>query len=59
MCEDTVSQGELIEELFESMVPMKRIEDVADVANAIVFMSSEEAPFMTGAVLSLDRGISA
>jgi NAD(P)-dependent dehydrogenase (short-subunit alcohol dehydrogenase family) len=59
MYEDVVTQGVLTEELFESLVPMKKIGDVADVANAIVFMSSEDAPFMTGAVLSLDGGLSA
>jgi NAD(P)-dependent dehydrogenase (short-subunit alcohol dehydrogenase family) len=59
MFEEVVSQGVLTAEFFESMVPMKKVGNVADVANAIVFMSSEDAPFMTGAVLSLDGGMSA
>jgi NAD(P)-dependent dehydrogenase (short-subunit alcohol dehydrogenase family) len=41
------------------MVPMKKVGEAEDVANAIVFMSSTDSPFMTGAVLTIDGGICA
>lgn len=40
----------------ERMHPMGRLGDPAEVANAIVFLASDEASFVTGAVLPVDGG---
>ncbi len=40
-------------------VPLGRLGEVEDVANAVVYLASEESRFMTGAELKLDGGISA
>jgi NAD(P)-dependent dehydrogenase (short-subunit alcohol dehydrogenase family) len=40
----------------EQMHPMGRIGEPAEVANAIVFLASDEASFITGAVLPVDGG---
>ena len=48
------------EKVLQGMVahtPMGRIGDVRDIANAYVFLASEEASFITGAVLRVDGGI--
>jgi NAD(P)-dependent dehydrogenase (short-subunit alcohol dehydrogenase family) len=36
--------------------PMGRIGDPAEVANAILFLASDEASFITGAILPVDGG---
>jgi len=37
--------------------PLKRLGDVEDIANAYCFLASDEAKFITGAVLSVDGGV--
>ena len=36
--------------------PMGRLGEPAEVANAILFLASDEASFITGAVLAVDGG---
>lgn len=43
-------------EYIESSVPMKRFGTPEEIANAIVFLSSEKASFITGTVLKVDGG---
>ncbi|HTI74676.1 MAG TPA: SDR family oxidoreductase, partial [Mycobacterium sp.] len=40
----------------ERMHPMGRIGEPAEVASVIVFLASDEASFVTGAVLPVDGG---
>jgi NAD(P)-dependent dehydrogenase (short-subunit alcohol dehydrogenase family) len=40
-------------------VPLGRIGDPVDIANAVLYLASDESRFMTGAELKLDGGISA
>jgi NAD(P)-dependent dehydrogenase (short-subunit alcohol dehydrogenase family) len=40
-------------------VPLGRIGETADIANAVLYLASDESRFMTGAELKLDGGISA
>ncbi len=40
----------------ESMHPMGRIGEPAELASAIVFLASDDASFITGAVLPVDGG---
>jgi 3-oxoacyl-[acyl-carrier protein] reductase len=37
--------------------PLRRLGEPRDVANAYLFLSSEEADFINGAVLSVDGGL--
>lgn len=39
--------------------PLRRIGEPADIANAVFFLASEQASFITGAVLTVDGGMSA
>jgi NAD(P)-dependent dehydrogenase (short-subunit alcohol dehydrogenase family) len=43
----------------ERQVPLGRLGEADDVANAIVYLASDESRFMTGAEIKLDGGISA
>jgi NAD(P)-dependent dehydrogenase (short-subunit alcohol dehydrogenase family) len=40
-------------------VPLGRLGEAGDVANAIVYLASDESRFMTGSEIKLDGGISA
>lgn len=48
---DTVKQGILDE------IPLKRIGKARDVANAVMFLSSDEADYITGQVICVDGGM--
>jgi 3-oxoacyl-[acyl-carrier protein] reductase len=43
-------------EKFKSTVPLGRLAEPNDVANACLFLSSEEANFITGVMLEVDGG---
>ena len=45
-----------VNRLIESTVPMKRFGTPDEIADAVLFVSSERASFITGAVLSVDGG---
>lgn len=50
----------LSEDIVESMqkqIPLGRFGQVEDVANAIVFLASNEASYITGQVLNIDGGM--
>ena len=40
-------------------IPLKFVGEPNDIANAVVYLASDESRFMTGAELKLDGGISA
>ena len=40
-------------------IPLKKVGDPDDIANAVLYLASDESRFMTGAELKLDGGISA
>ena len=40
-------------------LPLGRLGEATDVANAVVYLASDESGFMTGAEMKLDGGISA
>lgn len=45
-----------VEKMINDMVPMKRFAKPEDIANAVVFLSSPKASFITGATLVVDGG---
>ena len=50
------ARKEFFEQYIEREVPMKRFGTPAEIANAVVFMSSGAASFVTGASLIVDGG---
>ena len=52
------NSGETVGDLAE-IYPMKRIGEAEEVASAIYFLASEKASFITGAILSVDGGLTA
>ena len=42
---------------YAQMVPAKRLGTAADVANAVLFLASDEASFITGTALTVDGGM--
>ena len=42
---------------FISMTPARRLGEPEDIANAFLFLASDEASFVNGAVLSVDGGL--
>lgn len=50
----------LPEQMIQPMIqaiPMKRIGEAEDIANAFVFLASDKASYITGTVLSVDGGM--
>ena len=61
---DGMAQGRGIDkavmlEKLARQVPLKKIGEPDDIANAVVYLASDESKFMTGAEIKLDGGISA
>jgi 3-oxoacyl-[acyl-carrier protein] reductase len=46
-------------EKYKEAIPMRELGSVRDVANAVVFLASEEASYITAQVLSVDGGLNA
>ena len=42
---------------YAQMVPAKRLGTAEDVANAVLFLASDEASFITGTALTVDGGM--
>lgn len=53
----TEKMPEKVLEMMKEKAPLKRIGMPEDIANAYAFLASDEASFITGAVLSVDGGI--
>lgn len=51
------SMPEEILDRFTKMTPVRRLGELEDIANAFLFLASEEASFINGAVLSVDGGL--
>src|SRR5690625_3060574 len=58
MSEGLESSSETLAQI-EAMTPLQRIGEPEEVANAILFLASDEASFITGAELAIDGGYSA
>ena len=43
-------------ELAKTLIPLKRMGDVSEVASFVSYLASEEAGFITGASLTIDGG---
>ena len=52
-------QDENAKRMLEGSFPLKRIGDPEDVANAILFLASDDSKWITGTVMTLDGGLSA
>jgi 3-oxoacyl-[acyl-carrier protein] reductase len=55
--EMTAKMPEKVLAMMQEKAPLNRLGKPVDVANACVFLASEESSFVTGAVLSVDGGI--
>lgn len=54
----SLDKGILLEKLARQ-IPLRKVGEPDDIANAVVYLASDESKFMTGAELKLDGGISA
>ena len=48
--------GRLDYDAMTGAIPARRIADVADIANAVLFLSSEQSRHIVGATLTIDGG---
>jgi NAD(P)-dependent dehydrogenase (short-subunit alcohol dehydrogenase family) len=51
--------AEDLQKLADESIPMKRLADPAEIAKVVVFLASEEASYMTGALIPVDAGYTA
>ncbi|SHJ24036.1 SDR family NAD(P)-dependent oxidoreductase [Aquimarina spongiae] len=54
-----IDSGSYTEESIAETHPMKRMGTVEDIANGIFYLGSEQSPFMSGAILSVDGAYNA
>ncbi len=54
--EMTDQLSEKIKEKFLNRIPMKKIGNPEDIANAVIFLASKEAQYITGQTLTIDGG---
>lgn len=52
-------QDENAKKVLESTFPLRRIGDPEDIAGAVVYLSSDDARWVTGCVITVDGGVSA
>jgi 3-oxoacyl-[acyl-carrier protein] reductase len=57
--EMTDALGEALMEEVKKRVPLQRIGDAEEVADAVVFLASDSAAYITGQVLTIDGGLTA
>jgi NAD(P)-dependent dehydrogenase (short-subunit alcohol dehydrogenase family) len=57
--QNAIDSGTYSEESIAAIHPMKRMGTPEDIANGIVFLASDDCPFMTGTILSVDGGYNA
>lgn len=57
--QNAINSGSYSEESIAAIHPMKRMGTPEDIANGIVFLASDDSPFMTGTILSVDGGYQA
>lgn len=48
-----------LQALADATIPMKRLADPAEIANAVVFLASDDASYITGEILHIDAGYTA
>lgn len=53
----TEALGDEAKEKLTSQIPLKRLGEVADVANLVVFLASDNASYITGEVIKVDGGM--
>ena len=59
MVVSTGKSKEVIMEKLARQIPLKRVGEPNDIANAVLYLASDESRFVTGAELKVDGGISA
>ena len=59
MVESAIATGAVSERMYVGRTPMRRLAEPAEIADAVVFLSSERASFVTGTTLVVDGGWSA
>jgi len=59
MVERAIATGAVNERLYVQRTPMRRLAEPAEIADAVVFLASERASFVTGTTLVVDGGWSA
>jgi 3-oxoacyl-[acyl-carrier protein] reductase len=57
--EMTAAMGEMMGELVKKNIPVKRFGEADEIADAVLFLASDSAAYITGQVLVVDGGLTA
>jgi 3-oxoacyl-[acyl-carrier protein] reductase len=55
--EMTQALGASLDELVKTRIPAKRLGEADEVADAVLYLASDSAAYMTGEVLTIDGGL--
>jgi len=55
--EMTAAMGPALDELIKERIPAKRLGEAHEIADAVLYLASDSAAYMTGEVLTLDGGL--
>jgi 3-oxoacyl-[acyl-carrier protein] reductase len=55
----TEALGEALQEAVKQRIPLQRLGEAAEVADAVLYLSSDSAAYITGQVITLDGGLTA
>ncbi len=59
LIDELVADGRLALSAIEKRTPQRRMGELDDIANAVIYVASDHAGFMTGSILTIDGGWSA
>ena len=59
LIDELVANGKLALDAIEKRTPQRRMGELNEISQAVVYVASDDASFMTGSVLTVDGGWSA
>jgi NAD(P)-dependent dehydrogenase (short-subunit alcohol dehydrogenase family) len=53
----TAAMGAALDEMIKEKIPLKRLGEAREIADAVLYLASDSAAYMTGEILTIDGGL--